>query len=96
MLRRSRAFACAPIELAEAKLTVGDEGGMPRDLASTSLAVADLADLWVEAVGMGRDVAELVQRMGSERRLTRGRLERTASGRNTTAGAAGCEPTGAR
>src|SRR5215467_187367 len=79
MLLRSRAFACTPIELAEAQVTVGDERGHTARFGEHQrLAVADLAGLWVEAVGMGRDVAEQVLRMGSKPRLTRGRLKRTA------------------
>src|SRR5215467_3521414 len=79
MLLRSRAFASAPIELAEAEVAVGDEGDHAARFGEHQrCAVADLAGLWVEAVGIGRDVAELVLRMGSKPRLTRGRLKRTA------------------
>src|SRR5262249_12989372 len=78
MLLRSRAVACAPIELAEAKVTVGDQGDHAAWFGEHQrLAVVALAGLGVEAVRMGRDGAEQMQRVGSEPRLTRGRLERT-------------------
>src|SRR5262245_43366080 len=64
MLLRLRALARAPVELAEAEVAVGDEGAHAARLGERErLAVMDLAPVCFEAVGMGRDVAEQVQRI---------------------------------
>ena len=60
-------LAGAPVELAEAEVAVGDEGPHAARLGERQrLAVVGLAALGIEPVGMGRDVAEQVQRMGRE------------------------------
>ncbi len=52
-------------------MTVGDEGAHSARLGERQrLTVVSLAALRVEPVGMGRDVAEQVQRMGRESELT--------------------------
>ena len=67
MLLRLLALARAPVELAEAEVAVGDEGAHAARLGERQrLAVMGLAALGIEPVGMGRDVAEQVQRMGRE------------------------------
>ena len=59
------ALARAPGELAEAEVAVGDEGAHAARLGERQrLAVVGLTALGIEPVGMGRDVAEQVQRMG--------------------------------
>ena len=69
---RLLALAGAPVELAEAEVAVGDERAHAARLGERQrLAVVGLAALGVEPVGMGRDVAEQVQRMGREPGLTR-------------------------
>ena len=61
------ALARLAVELAEAEVAVGDEGSHAARLGERQrLAVVGLAALGVEPVGMGRDVAEQVQRMGRE------------------------------
>jgi hypothetical protein len=53
------ALSGAPVELAEAEVTVGDEWAYTAWLGQLQrLTVTGLAALGVEAVGMGRDVAE--------------------------------------
>ena len=65
MLAGLLALARAPVELAEAEVAVGDEGAHAARLGERQrLAVVGLAALGIEPVGMGRDVAEQVQRMG--------------------------------
>ena len=52
-------------------MAVGDEGTHAARLGERQrLAVVGLAALGIEPVGMGRDVAEQVQRMGREPGLT--------------------------
>ena len=65
VLLRLLALARAPVELAEAEVAVGDERAHAARLGeSQCLAVVGFDPLRVEPVGMGRDVAEQVQRMG--------------------------------
>ncbi len=67
MLLRLRALACTSIEFAEAQVAVRDEGAHAARLGEGQrLAVVSLAALGVEPVGMVRDVAEQVPRMGRE------------------------------
>jgi hypothetical protein len=57
-------LAGAPVELAEAEVAVGDGRAHAARLGERQrLAVVSLAALGIEAIGMGRDVAEQVQRM---------------------------------
>ena len=80
MLLGLLALARAPVELAEAEVAVGDERAHAARLGERQrLAVVGLAALGVEPVGMGRDVAEQVQRMGREPRVRRGILERAVA-----------------
>src|SRR6266849_8902295 len=66
------ALARAPVELAEAEVTMGDERAHAARLGERQrLAVVGLAALGIEPVGMGRDVAEQVQRMGYESGVAR-------------------------
>ena len=66
------ALAGAPVERAEAEVAVGDEGSHAARLGQRQrLAVAGLAALGVEPVGMGRDVAEQVLSMGCGPRASR-------------------------
>jgi len=72
MLLRLLSVACAPVELGEAEVTVGDEGThAPRLGEGQRLVIVGLAALGIEPVGMGRDVAEQVQRMGRIPKVTR-------------------------
>ena len=65
MLAGLVALARAPGELAEAEVAVRDERSHAARLGERErLAVVGLAALGIEPVGMGRDVAEQVQRMG--------------------------------
>ena len=65
--------AGAPVERAEAAVTVGSEGPHAARLGERQgLAVAGLGALGVEPVGMGRDVAEQVKRPGGEPGVMRG------------------------
>jgi hypothetical protein len=60
-------LAGMPVELAEAELAMRDERSHAARLGEGQRpAVASLAALGIEAVGMRRDVAEQVQRMGRE------------------------------
>src|SRR5262245_37985947 len=80
VLARLVALARAPVELAEAGVTVSDEG--PHAAGSGEgqrLAVVALAALGIEPVGMGGDVAEQVQRMGDEPGVTRRAFDRAVS-----------------
>ena len=62
---RLLALAGAPVEFAEAKMAVGDEGPHSAWLGQRQrLAVMGLGALGIESVGMARDVAEQVPRMG--------------------------------
>jgi hypothetical protein len=62
----------APVELGEAEVAVGDEGAHLAWLSERqSLKIVAFATRGVEPVGMGRDVAEQVQRMGRETGLRR-------------------------
>ena len=80
MLLGLRLVARSPIELAEAEVAVGDERAHAARLGEGQrLAVVSLAALGVEPVGMGRDVAEQVPRMGREPRVTRREFERTVA-----------------
>ena len=66
---RLLALARAPVELAEAEVAVGDERAHAARLGERQrLAVVGLAALGIEPVGMGRDVAEQVQRIGPRNR----------------------------
>src|SRR5438445_6352874 len=79
MLLRLLALAHAPVQLAEAEVAVGDEGAHAARLGERQrLAVVSLAALGVEPVGMGRDVAEQVQRMSREPGVRR-RVERAVA-----------------
>ena len=70
----------APGELAEAEVTVGDERAHAARLGEGQrLAVVGLAALGVEAVGMGRDIAEQVDRMGRVPGLRRRGFDRTVA-----------------
>ena len=61
VLVRLLALARAPVELGEAEVAVGDERAHSARLGEGErLAVVGLAALGVEAVGMGRDIAEQV------------------------------------
>jgi hypothetical protein len=67
MLLGLRAVPGSAVECAETKVAVGDEGGHVARLGERQrLAVVGPAALAVEAVGMGRDVAEQMPRMGRE------------------------------
>ena len=71
------ALACAGVELAEAEVAVGDEGAHAARLGQRQrLAVVSLAGLGVEAVAMGRDVAEQVQNVGHQPLPTRREFDR--------------------
>src|SRR6266566_526280 len=59
VLLRLLSLACAPVELAEAEVAVGDERAHAELLGEGQrLAIVRLRDIDLEAVGMGRDVAE--------------------------------------
>src|SRR6266849_4307477 len=76
VLLRLLPLARAPRELAEAEVAVGDERAHAAWLGERQrLAVVSLAALGIEPVGMGRDVAEQVQRMGREPWMTRGEFD---------------------
>ena len=65
MLLRLLLLAGAPVELAEAQVAVGDERAHAAGLGECPrLAIVGRSALGVESVGMGRDVAEQVLRMG--------------------------------
>ena len=54
-------LAGSPVELAKAEVAVGDERThAPRFGERQRLAVVSLAALWIEPVGMSRDIAEQV------------------------------------
>src|SRR5262249_52201063 len=77
VLLRLLSLARAAVELAEPEVAVGDERAHAARLGERqSLAVVRLAALSIEAVRMGCDVAEQVQRMGRESRLLRRRFDR--------------------
>ena len=77
---RLLALAGAPVELAEAEVAVGDERAHAARLGERQrLAVVGLAALGIEPVGMGRDVAEQVQRMGREPGVTRRGFDRAVA-----------------
>src|SRR5262249_24574219 len=79
VLLRLLSLACSPVELAEAKVAVSDQGPHAARLGEhQSLAVARLAALSIEAVRMGCDVAEQVQRMGRESGGSVGRSDCTS------------------
>jgi hypothetical protein len=68
---RLLALARAPVELAEAEVTVGDKRAHAAWLGERQrLAVVGLAALGIESLGMGRDVAEQVQRVRRVRPVT--------------------------
>src|SRR5258708_35501802 len=68
---------CTLIELARAEVAVGDEGAHAARLGERQrLSVVGLAALGIESVGMGRDVAVQVQRMGRESGMPRGGFDR--------------------
>ena len=68
------------VQLAEAEVAVGDERAHAARLGEGQrLAVVGLAALGVEPVGMGRDVAEQVQRMGREPGVTRRGFDRAVA-----------------
>jgi len=72
VLLRLLALAGAPVEFAEAEVAVGNEGAHAARLGERQrVAVVGLAALGIEVVGMGRDVAEQVQRMGRVPRVRR-------------------------
>ena len=80
MLAALLPLASAPIELAEAEVAVGDERAHAARLGEGQrLAVVGLAALGVEPVGMGRDVAEQVQRVGREPGVTRRGFDRAVA-----------------
>ncbi len=80
MLSGLLALAGAPVELAEAEVAVGDERAHAARLGERQrLAVVGLAALGIEPVGMGRDVAEQVQRMGREPGVRRRGFERAVA-----------------
>ena len=80
MLLRLLTFARAPVERAAAEVAVGDEGAHAGWLGERQcLAVVGLAALGVEPVGMGRDVAEQVQRMGRVPGMARREFDRAIS-----------------
>src|SRR5262245_53203090 len=71
VLLRLLTRARAPVELAEAEMAVGNKRPHAARLRERQrLAVVGLAALCVEAVGMGRDVAEQVKRMGRKPGVT--------------------------
>jgi hypothetical protein len=71
VLLRLLPLACAPVELAETEVAVGDERAHAEVGGERQrLAVMGLAALGIEPVGMGRDVPEQVQSMGREPGLT--------------------------
>ena len=79
MLAGLLALARAPVELAEAEVAVGDERAHAQRLGEgQGLAIVGLGALGVEAVGMGRDVAEQVQSWAPPR-LTREEFERAVA-----------------
>ena len=70
----------APRELAEAEMAVGDERAHAARLGQRQrFAVVGLGALGIEPVGMGRDVAEQVQRMGREPGVRRRIFERAVA-----------------
>jgi hypothetical protein len=71
MLLRLLALPCAPVELAEAEMAVGDERAHAAWLGERQrLLVVGLTTLGIELVGIGGDVAEKVQSLGREPGLT--------------------------
>ena len=61
---RQLALAGAQVEFAEAKMAVGDEGPHSAWLGERQrVAIMGLSALGIESLGMGRDLAEQVQRM---------------------------------
>jgi hypothetical protein len=84
VLQGIRAVARAAAERAEAEVAVGDEGAhAARFGEGHRLTVVGLATLSVELVGMGRDVAEQMLRVGREsvvRSLSSPPPHRTSSG----------------
>src|SRR5215467_223406 len=80
VLARLLTLARAPVELAEAEVAVGDERAHAARLRERQrLAVVGLAALRVEPVGMGRDVAQQVQRTGRGPWVRRRILERAVA-----------------
>jgi hypothetical protein len=78
VLLRLLPLAGAPIELAEAEVAVGDERAHAARLGEgPRLAVVGLAALGIEPIGMGRDVAEQMDRMGREPDVARGGFDRS-------------------
>ena len=74
------ALARAPVELAEPEVAVGDERAHAAPFGERQrLLVVGRAALGIEPVGMRRDVAEQVQRMGREESCgaSRGRPRRS-------------------
>jgi hypothetical protein len=67
------ALSAPPVELGEAEVAVGDEREHAARLGQGQrLAIVGRSALGIEPVGMGRDVAEQVQRVGCVPGLTRG------------------------
>jgi hypothetical protein len=74
------ASARAPVELAEAKVAVGDERAHAARLGEGQrLAVVGLAALGIGLVGMSRDVALPVHRMGRQPKLGLGGFDRAVA-----------------
>src|SRR5262245_17547104 len=68
------------IKLAEAEVTVGDEGAHPSRLGDGQrLPVVGLAPFCIEAVGMASGVTEEVQRMGRKSRLAGREFDRAVA-----------------
>ena len=80
MLEGLVALSRSSVELAEAEVAMRDERAHAARLGERQcLAVVGLPALGIEPVGMGRDVAEEVQRVGGESRLTRRGFDRAVA-----------------
>ncbi len=76
MLLRLLALAGAPVELAEAEVAVGDERAHATRLGEGQRPViVGFAGLGVEPVGVGRDVAEELVRVGRGSGVARTELD---------------------
>jgi len=77
MLVGPLARALVPVELAEAEVAVGDDRAHAARFGERErLAIMGLTELGIELIGVGCDVAEELQRMGSEPGLARREFER--------------------
>ncbi len=73
----STLVALVPVELAEAKVAVGDDRAhAARFRERQRLAIVGLTARGIELIDVGRDVAEELQCMGCESRLARREFER--------------------